>query len=102
MNEQSISDEQRELIPSVPNQTTIWDAIRYADDGPDAPNPFRRDPEEEAKRRKLAQHKLWLESIAFATAAHLVPNAVSVSPACVHAERNRARCSVVASISVSV
>lgn len=63
MNEQPISDEHRELMPSVPNQTTIWDAIRYADDGPDAPNPFRRDPEEEARRRKLAQHKLWLESI---------------------------------------
>ena len=38
-------------------QTDIWSAFRYADDDVSALNPFALDPEEEARRHRIAQHK---------------------------------------------
>ena len=45
--------------PVTSNQLTIWQTIRDSE----MISPFARDPEEAARRRMLAQHKLWLESI---------------------------------------
>ena len=42
-------------------QASMWDII--AEDADGIQNPFAPDPEEEAKRRKLALHKAWLESL---------------------------------------
>lgn len=44
------------------DQTSMWDAIRYGSTGQQV-SPFARDPKEEAHRRMLAHHKLWLESL---------------------------------------
>lgn len=46
------------MIPA--NQTSMWDAIRYGGTAQQI-SPFARDPFEEARRRMLARHKLWLE-----------------------------------------
>ena len=44
-------------------QASMWDIIAEDTDGDGIQNPFAPDPEEEAKRRKLALHKAWLESL---------------------------------------
>ena len=44
------------------NQTSMWDTIRYGGTAQQV-SPFARDPWEEAHRRMLARHKLWLESL---------------------------------------
>ena len=44
------------------NQTSMWDAIRYGGTAQQI-SPFAKDPWEEARRRMLARHKLWLESL---------------------------------------
>lgn len=44
------------------NQTSMWDAIRYGGTAQQI-SPFARDPFEEARRRMLARHKLWLETL---------------------------------------
>ena len=43
-------------------QTSMWDTIRYGGTSQQI-SPFARDPWEEAHRRMLARHKLWLESL---------------------------------------
>lgn len=43
-------------------QTTIWDGMRRTNGEPPMPNPFALSPEEELRRRKIAQHKAWLTS----------------------------------------
>lgn len=44
------------------DQTSMWDTIRYGATAQQV-SPFARDPWEEAHRRLLARHKLWLESL---------------------------------------
>lgn len=44
------------------NQTSMWDASRYGETAQQI-SPFARDPFEEARRRTLARHKLWLETL---------------------------------------
>lgn len=44
------------------NQTSMWDTIRYSGTAQQV-SPFAKDPWEEARRRMLARHKLWLESL---------------------------------------
>ena len=44
------------------DKTSMWDMIRYGGTSR-LVSPFARDPQEEAQRRMLAHHKLWLESI---------------------------------------
>ena len=44
------------------NQTSMWDASRYGETAQQI-SPFSRDPFEEARRRMLARHKLWLETL---------------------------------------
>lgn len=44
------------------NQTSMWDTIRYGGTAQQV-SPYARDPYEEARRRILARHKLWLESL---------------------------------------
>ena len=44
------------------DQTSMWDTIRYGGTSQQI-SPFARDPWEEAHRRMLARHKLWLESL---------------------------------------
>lgn len=44
------------------NQTSMWDTIRYSGAAQQV-SPFAKDPWEEARRRMLARHKLWLESL---------------------------------------
>ena len=49
--------------PMAPaNQTSMWDAIR-SDKTARQVSPFAVNPFEEARRRLLARHKLWLESL---------------------------------------
>ena len=48
------------IVPA--DQTSMWDTIRYGG-ASQLVSPFARDPQEEAHRRMLAHHKLWLESI---------------------------------------
>ena len=49
--------------PMAPaNQTSMWDAIR-SDKTTRQVSPFAVNPFEEARRRLLARHKLWLESL---------------------------------------
>lgn len=48
------------MIPA--DQTSMWDTIRYGSTS-QLVSPFARDPKEEAHRRLLAHHKLWLESL---------------------------------------
>ena len=48
------------IVPA--DQTSMWDTIRYGGTS-QLVSPFARDPQEEAHRRLLAHHKLWLESI---------------------------------------
>ena len=48
------------ILPN--NQTSMWDTIRYGGTAQQV-SPFARDPWEEARRRMLARHKLWLESL---------------------------------------
>jgi len=55
-------EDKNELLPVAPvtsDQLTIWQAMR--NNG--LVSPFAKDPAEEAHRRMLAHHKLWLESI---------------------------------------
>lgn len=47
------------LMPVSSDQITIWDSMRNSGQV----NPFAKNPAEEARRRMLAHHKLWLESI---------------------------------------
>ncbi len=44
------------------DQMAMWDTIRYGGTEPMV-SPFAKDPKEEAHRRMLAHHKLWLESL---------------------------------------
>lgn len=48
------------MIPA--NQTSMWDTIRYGGSAKQV-SPFAIDPWVEARRRMLARHKLWLESL---------------------------------------
>lgn len=43
-------------------QTSMWEGIRQSNGEPPLPNPFALSPEEELRRRKVAQHKAWLTS----------------------------------------
>lgn len=43
-------------------QTSMWEGIRQFTGEPPMPNPFALSPEEEQRRRKIAQHKAWLAS----------------------------------------
>lgn len=43
-------------------QTSMWEDIRQFNGEPPLPNPFALSPEEELRRRKVAQHKAWLTS----------------------------------------
>ena len=43
-------------------QTSMWEGIRHSNGEPAVPNPFALSPEEELRRRKIAQHKAWLAS----------------------------------------
>ena len=56
--ESSISDDM--IAPA--DQTSMWDTIRYGGTSQQI-SPFARDPKEEAHRRMLARHKLWLDSL---------------------------------------
>lgn len=44
------------------DQTSMWDTIKYGGIAQQV-SPFARDPSEEARRRMLARHKLWLDSL---------------------------------------
>lgn len=44
-------------------QTSMWDTLRHGD-AQLLDNPLAVDPEVEAKRRRIARHKLWIDSIA--------------------------------------
>lgn len=44
------------------NQISMWDGIRFGAAAQQV-SPFSKDPWEEARRRMLARHKLWLESL---------------------------------------
>ena len=57
-NDHSISDDM--IAPA--DQTSMWDTIRYGGTSQQI-SPFARDPKEEAHRRMLAHHKLWLDSL---------------------------------------
>ena len=57
-NDHSISDDM--IAPA--DQTSMWDTIRYGGTSQQI-SPFARDPKEEAHRRMLALHKLWLDSL---------------------------------------
>lgn len=57
-NDHSISDDM--IAPA--DQTSMWDTIRYGGTSQQI-SPFARDPKEEAHRRMLARHKLWLDSL---------------------------------------
>ena len=43
-------------------QMTMWDGMRRTNGEPPMPNPFALSPEEEKRRRRIAQHKAWLTS----------------------------------------
>ncbi len=43
-------------------QMSLWDGMRQTNGEPPMPNPFALTPEEELRRRKIAQHKTWLTS----------------------------------------
>lgn len=43
-------------------QTSMWEGMRHSNGEPPLPNPFALSPEEELRRRKIAQHKAWLVS----------------------------------------
>ena len=53
----------RTTISPTP-QTSIWDEMRRAGEEPPLSNPFALSPEEEKRRRKIAEHKNWLASFA--------------------------------------
>ena len=57
-NDHSISDDM--IAPA--DQTSMWNTIRYGGTSQQI-SPFARDPKEEAHRRMLALHKLWLDSL---------------------------------------
>lgn len=44
-------------------QTSMWETLRH-DEAQVLDNPLAVDPEVEAKRRRIARHKLWIDSIA--------------------------------------
>lgn len=48
------------MIPA--DQTSMWDTIKYGATS-QLVSPFAQNPKEEAHRRMLAHHKLWLESL---------------------------------------
>lgn len=48
--------------PAADIQTSMWEGIRHFNGEPPMPNPFALSPEEELRRRKIAQHKAWLTS----------------------------------------
>ena len=43
-------------------QMSMWDGMRRTNGEPPMPNPFALSPEEEKRRRRIAQHKAWLTS----------------------------------------
>ena len=43
-------------------QTSMWEGLRQLDGDPSMQSPFALSPEEELRRRKIAQHKAWLAS----------------------------------------
>lgn len=43
-------------------QMSLWDEMRRTNGEPPMPNPFALSPEEELRRRKIAEHKAWLTS----------------------------------------
>ena len=55
--------EQNAVIPVDPVQLNIWENMRQIGVEPPMPNPFGRDPQEEERRRRIAQHKLWMEMV---------------------------------------
>ena len=48
------------ILPA--NQTSMWDSIRFGGAAQQV-SPFSKAPWEEVRRRMLARHKLWLESL---------------------------------------
>ena len=48
------------ILPA--NQTSMWDSIRFGSAAQQV-SPFSKGPWEEVRRRMLARHKLWLESL---------------------------------------
>ena len=53
-----------ETSPNLPSglQMSLWDDMRRTNGEPPMPSPFALSPEEEMRRRKIAQHKNWLAS----------------------------------------
>lgn len=62
-----LSDDEKQLSaanePKAISQTSMWDALRHGE-MPQLDNPLAVDPEVEARRRRIARHKLWIDSIA--------------------------------------
>ena len=54
---------ERALVPDAGVQTDMWGTFRTSLDESSTLNPFALDPEEEARRRRIAQHKAWLANI---------------------------------------
>jgi len=59
--ENNTPNENTSQLPSG-TQTSMWEGIRQFNGEPPMPNPFALSPEEEQRRRKIAQHKAWLAS----------------------------------------
>lgn len=59
--ENTNTKEAGEILPTGV-QTSMWEGIRQSNSEPPLPNPFALSPEEELRRRKVAQHKAWLTS----------------------------------------
>ncbi len=54
---------EKPLVPIAGVQTDIWNTFRNVQTDSQPLNPFALDPEEEPRRRRIAQHKAWLASI---------------------------------------
>ena len=55
-------DEKNTLSLSPEKQIDLWNSMRLSIKAEEMENPFAKDPRTEEQRRKLAKHKLWLES----------------------------------------
>jgi len=54
--------EKKDLCPIEEIQGNLWNSMRLAIRAEDMVNPFAKDQKTEEQRRRLAKHKLWLES----------------------------------------
>ena len=59
--ENNNTNEEMAMLPTG-IQTSMWEGMRQPNGEPPLPNPFALSPEEELRRRKVAQHKAWLAS----------------------------------------